>query len=215
MSTLTKEEQLLTQLRWRYATKQFDPTKKVPVETWLALEEALVLTPSSYGLQPWKFLVITDPTVREQLKPASRNQSQITDASHLVVFAVFKENTREHTDAYIRSISAARGVPTDQPPLVGFKDMLNTANSSRPNLPWNKNQVYIALGNFLTAAAILGVDTCPIEGFDPEKYDEILGLGAKNLTSAVVAAVGYRAESDRYASLAKVRFPKTDVVEYV
>lgn len=214
MSTFTKD-QLLTQLRWRYATKQFDPTKKIPAEAWAALEETLVLTPSSYGLQPWKFLVITDPAIREKLKAASWDQSQITDASHLVVFTVFKENTLEHTDAYIRSISAARRLPADQPPLNGFKDMLNAAISTRPNLPWNKNQVYIALGNFLTAAAILGVDACPLEGFDAAKYDEILNLAEKNLTSAVVAAVGYRAQTDKYASLPKVRFPKSEIVEYV
>lgn len=214
MSTLTKDL-LLTQLRWRYATKQFDPAKKIPAETWAALEEALVLTPSSYGLQPWKFLVITDPATREKLKAVSWNQPQITDASHLVVFAIFKENTPEHTDAYIRSISAARNLPVDQPPLDGFRDMINATIKAQPNLPWNKNQVYIALGNFLTAAALLGVDACPMEGFDAAKYDEILGLREKNLTSAVVATVGYRAETDAYASLPKVRFPKNTIVEYV
>lgn len=214
MSTITTEN-LLGQLRWRYATKQFDASRKIPHDVWTALEETLVLTPSSFGLQPWKFLVIQDPAVREALKAASWGQSQITDASHLVVFAVHRENTAEHLDAYMASIAAARSQPADAPGLAGLKKMIQQFNASRPNVEWNARQVYIALGNFMTSAALLGVDTCPMEGLDPAKYDEILGLAERNLTTAVACVAGYRAEGDKYAGLPKVRFSKTEVIQYL
>ena len=214
MSTITTD-QLLGQLRWRYATKQFDASKKIPQDVWAALEETLILTPSSFGLQPWKFLVIQDPAIREALKGASWGQSQITDASHLVVFAVHRENKPAHLDSYIESIASVRSQPADAPALAGLKKMIQLFNASRPNREWNARQVYIALGNFMTAAAMLGVDTCPMEGLDPEKYDEILGLEERNLATAVACVAGYRADGDKYAALPKVRFSKTEVVQYV
>ena len=214
MNTITTE-QLLDRLRWRYATKQFDATRKIPQDVWSALEDALVLTPSSFGLQPWNFLVVQDPAVRETLKGASWGQSQITDASHLVVFAVHRNNKPEHLDSYIQSIAAARNQPADAPALAGLKKMISQFNASRPNIEWNARQAYIALGNFMTAAALLGIDTCPLEGLDPAKYDEILGLEEKNLTTAVACVAGYRADDDKYASLPKVRFLKSDVIQYV
>jgi nitroreductase len=207
-------DQLLGQLRWRYATKQFDPAKKIPAEVWAALEESLVLTPSSCGLQPWKFLVIQDPALREQLKAVSWGQGQVTDASHLVVFAVKRENTPEDIGAYMACIAEARNQPIDHPSISGFKKMVIETSNARPNLEWNARQAYIALGNFMTSAALLGVDTCPLEGLDPVKYDEILGLEAQNLATQVACVAGYRADTDKYASLPKVRFKKERVVEY-
>ena len=205
-------EKLLGQLRWRYATKQFDATKKIPAETWEALEDALVLTPSSFGIQPWKFIVVSNPETRTKLRAASWNQSQVEDASHLVVFAVRKENTPEFVERYINLIAQARDQQPDAPGLAGLKKVILDFSKSTPNLAWNGKQAYIALGNFMTSAALLGIDTCPLEGIDPAKYDEILELPEKGLATMMACAAGYRAESDKYAGLAKVRFPKEDVI---
>lgn len=214
MNPITADH-LLQQLNWRYATKQFDASKKIPAELWAALEKALILTPSSFGLQPWKFLVIENPALREKLKAASWNQSQITDGSHLVVFAVKKENTSDDIDSYINSIAVTRGQALDSPGLVGLKNIVLDFNSKLPNLPWNSRQVYIALGNFMTSAALLGIDTCPMEGLDPVKYDEILGLTETNFATAVACVAGYRAPTDKYAALPKVRFSHDTLIQHI
>lgn len=205
--------QLLDRLNWRYATKQFDPNRKINAQDWAVLEEALLLTPSSGGLQPWKFIVVTDPTVRAKLLPASYGQAQITDASHLVVFAAKKNFSEADVDAFINYTASARGVPVES--LAQYRGMLVGGIVQAMDEPardaWARNQAYIALGNFLTSAALLGVDACPMEGFDRAQYDEILGLRAKRLASAVIATVGYRASTDKYANAPKVRFPKEQV----
>ncbi len=213
MSAITTA-QLLEQLHWRYATKQFDPQRKISPADWAALEDALILSPSSFGLQPWKFVVVTDPALREKLVPASWGQRQVADASHLVVFA-FKKNLSE-TDvaAYLERISAVRGIPAEA--LAPYRDMmvgsLFKARDAAARATWGALQIYIALGNFLTSAALLGIDACPMEGIEPAKYDEILGLDALGLSTVVVAPAGYRAATDKYAALKKVRFPKEDVI---
>jgi len=204
--------QLLTQLNWRYATKQFDPTRKISASDWTTLEEALRLTPSSFGLQPWKFIVVTDPTVRAQLRPASWNQSQITDASHLVVLAAKNNFGETDIDAHLAYLAQAQGsaVSTLAPLRGAMAGAIQRMDDATRNA-WTRNQVYIALGNLLTSAALLGIDACPMEGFDRAQYDEILGLKAKGLSSTVVATVGYRAATDKYAGAPKVRFPKEHV----
>ena len=201
-------------LNWRYATKQFDPSRKIPAPVWEALEDALVLTPSSYGLQPWQFFVVTDPALKAALRPHSWNQPQVTDCSHHVVFAARNDVDEAFVDKYIARIADMRGVT---PESLGFyKDMMASDILHGPRAKrvreWAARQVYIALGNFMTSAALIGVDTCPIEGMDPEKYDEILGLPAKGIQTVVACSAGYRAGDDKYASLRKVRFPKSDVV---
>jgi nitroreductase len=213
MSTLAPE-QLLTQLKWRYAAKAFDPAKKVPAGTWQALEETLILTPSSFGLQPWKFVVITDAPLRQKLKAVSWNQSQVTDASHLVVFTAKTTITPQDVERYIQSTAAARQQPVDSPSLAGLKNMM-IGFLEAPGLnvkEWATRQAYIALGNLMTSAAVLGVDTCPLEGLDPAKYDEILDLPQQGLATVVACAVGYRSATDKYASLAKVRFPAQELI---
>jgi nitroreductase len=206
--------QLIGQLNWRYATKQFDPLRKISGHDWAALEEALVLTPSSCGLQPWKFVVVIDQATREKLVPASWGQRQVADASHLVVFAIKKNLSEQDVDAHISRISEVRGAPRES--LAGFRDMMLGAIIKRFNdverNTWAAKQVYIALGNFLTSAALLGVDACPMEGIDPAKYDEILGLDKLGLSTVVVAPAGYRAEIDKFSQAKKVRFPREQVL---
>lgn len=210
------DSQLLDALNWRYATKVFDAQKKIPAGTWSALEQSLVLTPSSYGLQPWKFLVITDKALRESLVPHAWNQRQVADASHLVVMAVKKSVTEADVDKFIHRIVEVRGGAADA--LAGYKKIImgDVVQGERGKwaAEWAARQAYIALGQFMAAAALLGVDTCPMEGFVPTKFDEILGLEAQGLTAAVLCPAGYRSENDRFASLPKVRFAEGDVIEH-
>jgi nitroreductase len=206
---------LLSQLQWRYATKAFDPAQKIPAETWTALEDALVLTPSSFGLQPWKFLVITNPELREQLVPQAWGQRQVAEASHLVVMCVRTKIDVAFLDAYLQDMAAKRGIPVaalDQlrGMMVGFVEAMTDEQLDE----WAAKQCYIALGNFMTAAALVGVDTCPMEGFVPAKFDEILGLNEQGLRSVVCCPAGYRSAEDKYASFAKVRWDKAQVIEH-
>ncbi|MBV8127497.1 MAG: NAD(P)H-dependent oxidoreductase [Planctomycetaceae bacterium] len=209
------DEVVLRQLHWRYATKKFDPTRKIAAEDWRSLEQALVRSPSSFGLQPWKFFVVTDPDLKATLKTASWNQSQITDASHLVVFAIKKNLGAADVDRYLARIAEVRSVPLES--LDGFKKML-LGSLSRPVEEvnaWATRQLYIALGFFLSAAAMLGIDACPMEGFQPEQYDAILGLTEMGYGATVLATAGYRADDDPYVKLPKVRFKPEDVVVHL
>jgi nitroreductase len=213
MSTLNTQ-QLLTQLNWRYATKQFDPKRKISAQDLATLEQALVLSPSSGGLQPWKFFVISDPELRAKLRPASYGQPQITDASQLVVFTARTDFTEADVDAHIKNAAAIQGIPVEA--LAPYRGMLVGGIVQSQDAParqaWARNQAYIALGVLLASAAVLGIDACPMEGFDRAKYDEILGLKAQGYTSAVIATIGYRATTDKNAGAPKVRFPKQQVL---
>ena len=213
MQTVAAETVVL-RLEWRYATKKFDAAKKIPADVWDALERALVLTPSSFGLQPWRFVVVADPAVREKLVAASWNQRQVVEASHVVVFAIQKDLGPAHVDAYVRRIAQVRGVAPES--LEGYrKMMLGFLARGKPEFDvdaWASLQVYIALGNFMTAAALLGIDTCPMEGIVPAQYDAVLRLAEKGLATTVVCCAGYRAADDRAAAAKKVRFERDDVV---
>src|SRR5262249_15109434 len=215
-NTITSQ-QLLDRLNWRYATKQFDPNRKISAQDWATLEDALLLTPSSAGLQRWKFFVVTDTAVRAKLLPASYGQPQITDASHLVVFAAKKNFNEADVDAFIHHTAATRGVSVES--LATFRGMLVggivQSMDEKSRDAWARNQAYIALGNLLTSAALLGVDACPMEGFDRAQYDEILGLNSNGFAVAVIATLGYRAATDEYAGATKVRFPKEQVFAHV
>jgi len=214
MNTTIQAEHLIHQLNWRYATKQFDPNRKISAQDWAALEHALVLAPSSCGLQPWKFIVVKDPSVRAQLLPASWGQKQIVDASHLVVFAARKNLTEADVDFFLRRAAEVRGIPVEK--LADFRGMIIGSIINGMDIPardaWAKNQVFLALGVLLASAALLGIDACPMEGIEPAKYDEILGLPAKGYGTAVVATLGYRAQTDKYAAAPKVRFPREHVL---
>jgi nitroreductase len=205
--------QLLEQLNWRYATKQFDPQRKISAQDWATLEDALQLSPSSAGLQPWKFIVVTDPAVRAKLLPVSYGQPQITEASHLVVFAAKKDFNEQDVDLHIQHTAQVRGVTPAS--LASYRDMLVggivKSMDSAARAAWARNQAYIALGNLLTSAALLGIDACPMEGFDRAQYDEILGLSSQKLASAAIVTLGYRSPADKYANVPKVRFPKEKI----
>lgn len=216
MTTKTvSNETLLRQLNWRYATKKFDPTRKISAEDWNTLEQALVLTPSSFGLQPWKFFVVNTPEIREKLVPASWNQRQIVDASHLLVFAIKKQLGHREIEAHIKRVAQVRNMALES--LQPYQSlMLNKLVEGPISLninAWAARQAYIALGNFLTSAAMIGVDTCAIEGLEPEQYDEILGLSKRNLATVVACAAGYRAGDDKYSNAPKVRFSQSEVIE--
>lgn len=215
MSTIPGES-LLQQMKWRYATKKFDATKKIPAADWAVLEESLVLTASSYGLQPWKFIVVTDPALKAKLRPASWNQSQVEDCSHLVVFTAQQDVTEADVDRFISRIAEVRGVTAES--LAGYKGFMmgDLVNGARHAIihEWAARQTYIAMGNLLTSAALLGIDACPFEGIEPAKYDEILGLKGSGYATVSACPVGYRAEDDKYATAPKVRFAAKDVVEH-
>jgi nitroreductase len=207
---------ILSALNWRYACKVFDPAKKIPAETWAELEASLVLTPSSFGLQPWKFIIIQDRELREKLVPHAWNQRQIADCSHLVVMTVPKVLSIEHVDANIARMIEVRGGSADgllsfRKMVLGFRDGLEAKGGLEQ---WAKLQTYIALGQFMLAASLLGLDTCPMEGFVPARFDEILELEKEGRTAAVLCPVGYRSADDRYAGLPKVRFEAKDVIEH-
>lgn len=216
MNTIHRE-QLVNQLHWRYATKQFDPKRKISAEDWSVLEEALVLTPSSFGLQPWKFIVVTDQAVKEKLVPVSWGQRQPADCSHLVVFAIQKNLGEGEIEAYLKRIAEVRKVAVES--LGLFRDMMVgsivTGMDNTKRNGWAERQVYIALGNFLTSAALLGIDACPMEGIATDKYNEILGLEKLGLSAVVAAAAGYRAAGDKYAIVPKVRFPREQVILHI
>lgn len=209
--------QLLEALRWRYSTKVFDPARRIPETLWAALEESLVLSASSFGLQPYRFLVVQDPAVRAQLLPHAWGQRQVVDASHFVVFAARTSMTEEEIDGFLRLTATTRGTTVES--LKGYRGMMTgmlLSEGFRNHLPhWAAHQAYIALGGLLESAALLGLDACPMEGFVPAEFDRILGLPAQGLAAVVSCAVGYRSAEDKYASLAKVRPPKDSLVKVV
>ena len=214
MPTPIDPQQLVDALNWRYATKKFDPTRKIPAETWHALEQSLVLSPSSIGLQPWKFFVVTEAGLKSQLQAASYRQAQTSDCSHFVVFTVRRDIDAEHVERHIARMIELTGAGAES--MAKFRAMtmknLDQARLAGTLDTWQEHQVYIALGKFMASAALLGVDTCPMEGIEPKKFDEILGLAGGSYATAVACAAGYRSADDKYATMKKVRFRIEDVV---
>ncbi|HKJ47928.1 MAG TPA: NAD(P)H-dependent oxidoreductase [Christiangramia sp.] len=203
-------------LNWRYATKKFDSEKEISQEDLNTLLESIQLTASSYGLQPYEVIVVKDQETRKKLKEVAWNQTQITDASYLLVFANLKSVTENYVDTYLDNIAETRNLSRED--LKGMEDMIKNTTlklSAESQNDWASKQAYIALGNLLSAAANLKIDTCPMEGFEAEKFDEILGLKDRNLTTAVIAPIGYRSDDDQYQHLAKVRKSKSDLIEII
>ncbi len=201
---------------WRYATKKFDANKRVSEEDLQTLLEATRLSASSYGLQPYHVIVVSDQKVKEQLKPASWGQSQITDASHIIVFASATDFGEELVDDFLENVSNTRNIPMEG--LKGYSDFMKSKLMDLPadtKGTWTAKQAYIAFGNLMQAAAELKIDTCPMEGFESDKYNEILGLNGKNLNAVVVLAVGYRSEEDETQHLPKVRKSKEELFTHI
>lgn len=191
---------------WRYATKKFDASKKISSQDLETLKEAIRLSSSSYGLQPYKIFIIEDTDLREKLKPAAWNQTQITDASQLIVFANITNFGDSHIDEYLNNIVNTRSLALES--IEGYgsfmkSKILSLTNEERSN--WTSKQTYLALGNLLNAAADLKIDVTPMEGFEKEAFNEILGLKEKGLNASVIATIGYRHEEDATQHYKKVR----------
>ncbi len=191
---------------WRYATKKFDATKKVSDEDFNTLKEAIRLSASSYGLQPYKVFIIENPELRAKIQPVAWGQSQIIDASHLIVFANITNFGDAEIDASLALTAETRGLPSDA--LKGYGDFMKSKISTLPEETrnvWTAKQTYLALGNLLNAAAELRFDVTPMEGFEPEKVNEILELDKQGLNATLLATVGYRHEDDATQHYIKVR----------
>lgn len=209
----TNPSALLSAQQWRYATKQFDAARKIPADLWSALEQSLVLSPSSFGLQPWRFVVVSDPATRAKLREHSWGQAQVTEASHYVVFAARHTLNADDIAHFISRTAEIRGQSLDS--LKGYHEMMKGSLLSRSPeklQAWAERQTYLAFENLMLSAALLGIDTCPLEGLDPKKYDEVLGLPALGYATVAACAVGYRAATDKYATAPKVRYPIEEVI---
>jgi len=203
-------------LAWRYATKQFDATKKLSREELSTVTEAMRLAPTSFGLPVWRAIVVSNDAVRARLRAAAWDQPQVTDASHLIILAVKSTVDVRMVDEYISEIASVRGISADM--LAGFSDMMKgfIAGKTPEQLrEWAARQAYIGLGFGLEAAAISGVDACPMEGFDAKQFDEILGLPALGLESVVIMPIGYRSESDAASAYKKVRVSESEMIRRI
>ncbi|MEI7563331.1 MAG: NAD(P)H-dependent oxidoreductase [bacterium] len=204
---------IIQALKRRYATKQFNPNKKVSQEDLTTLLESLRLAPSSLGMQPRRFIHVKNPEIKVKLQEATYGQAQVIQASDLIIIASKIHIQEKDIDEYIQDIIKTRSTPeTTEEEKKGFevfKERLiqSILGKSEEDLKkWSQKQAYIAMGVLLTTCALLEIDACPMEGFEPAKYNEILGLDPE-FTTTLVIPIGYRAENDKYARLAKVRFP--------
>lgn len=202
----------LNNQNWRYATKKFDATKKVSTEDLNTLKEAIRMSSSSYGLQPYKVIIVENPELRAQLQPAAWGQSQIVDASHLIIFANDTNIGDDAIDELLKTMSITRETPIEA--LAGYGDFMKSKISTlEPAVKnvWTSKQTYLALGNLLNAAAELKIDVTPMEGFVPAQVNEILGLDKLNLNASLIATVGYRHEEDATQFYKKVRKSQEDL----
>jgi nitroreductase/dihydropteridine reductase len=203
---------LIEQLNWRYATKSFDPNKKLNESQINTLYEALRLTPSSFGLQPWKFAVVTNQEIKDQLVGHSWNQAQVGEASHVFVLCRISNIDDKFVDNFLDDTVKTRGGSRGD--LEGYEKVMKgflSRMDENAKAVWAKDQVYIALGNLMTVCAAEGIDACPMEGFVSPEYDKVLGLKEKGLCSSVVCPVGFRNENDKYASIKKVRYSQEEL----
>ena len=206
-------EKIIEALNKRYATKIFDPKRKISEKDLLTILEAIRLCPTSYGLQLMKVVVVENNNVQEELFSVSYNQVQIKEASHVLVLCREKEVKASHISDYISAIANTREISEEM--LEGYKSMMENSILKMPVTQqeiWMEKQVYIALGVLSTACAVLGVDSCPMEGFVASEYDRILGLEEKNLSVVLVVPIGYRSELDKTASAKKVRRAADDFI---
>ena len=203
----------IKQLEWRYATKKFDATKKLSKAKLNVITQAFNLTATSFGLQTIKLIVIEDKKIREPLVEAAYNQNQVLNASHLLIICIQKNIEDDDVKNYYNNIKDIRNTPENilKPYREDLISMMQ-GMSEQVGQQWSTNQAYIALGNLMTVCAIEGIDSCPMEGFSPSKYDEILKLDEKGLKSVLLLPIGYRAEDDMFATFKKVRKPIEEAV---
>ena len=200
-------------LQWRYAVKKFDEHRLLTEEQINILKEAFNLTATSYGLQPIKLLVIQNKELQQQLVAHSWDQQQVAQASHVLVFCIDTQLSELDVEAYFSRVQEIRNTPDDV--INPFKEYLKEVIASKQQddlLSWAKNQAYLAMGNILTVCANEKIDSCPMEGFVPEKYDEVLNLSSKNLSSVLVLPVGYRSEEDFMRKQKKVRKNMEEII---
>jgi nitroreductase len=207
-------QEILEKLQWRYAVKKFDPSKKISEADWFILEESLRLAPSSYGLQPWKFIVVQDPKIRAALTPVSWNQTQVEDCSHYVVLATLTKIEVAYVEKVVAKIAQVREL--DVASLENYKNLMvsDLVNGPRSAIVqwWSQRQSYIAMGMLMETAALLDIDACPLEGIEPAAYDRILQLEGSGYAAVAAVALGYRSLEDKYQLLKKVRFDCDDVI---
>lgn len=204
---------VLERLKWRYATKKFDASKGLSEEKLSILKESFNLTATSYGLQPLKMIILSNPDLKKLLVPITMDQDQVENASHVLVICTETKIDSDYIKDHFNLVVKIRSTPREI--LSSFEEYLVSSFSDKQSDElniWSTNQAYLALGNLLTVCAIEKIDACPIEGFDPDKYDELLQLNEKGLQSVIVLAVGYRAEDDMFSGFDKVRKGVDEVI---
>lgn len=212
---MDNKKTVMDALNWRYAVKKFNSERKISAEDCHVLKESLRMTPSSYGLQPWKFILIESPELRAQLRAQSWNQSQVTDCSHFVVMAYKDKLDADYVRTNMNKIAQVRTVPVES--LLGFEKAITSDLINGPRAQtieaWAQRQVYIAMGFLLETAALLKIDSTPMEGLDAGAYDEILKLKNSGWKTVAAVALGYRHEEDPFIKLTKVRFDENEIFE--
>ena len=207
------QQDIIQSLEWRYATKKFDNTKVVPAQKIEVLKQAFNLTATSYGLQLLRLVVVSDPKLKEALVPASMNQQQVKDASHVLVICMENKFDEAYIKGHFDRVEAIRQTPREVlDPFHNYMVEVFKDKSWDEVSNWMSKQAYIALGNLLTVCAVEGIDSCPMEGFQPSEYDRILELDQHGLQSVLVLPVGYRSQEDIMAAMKKVRRGVSDVV---
>ena len=207
------ETQILSQLKWRYATKKFDVKRRLSDQKIAVLKEAFNLTATSYGLQPLKLVIVSNKVLQQSLVPFSMDQAQVADASHVLIICRESVVSTQYIKEHFKRVENVRNTPREI--LDPFEDFLVDSFSKKEHgmvETWMEKQAYLALGNLLTVCALEEIDSCPMEGFEPEKYDDHLGLKERGLRSVLVLPVGYRAEDDLFSKLEKVRRGVEEVV---
>lgn len=211
---MISSQDLINQLNWRYATKRFDSSKKLSPEQWNTLERVLILTPSSYGMQPWQFWLVSNQETLKKLKAASFNQPQVEECSHFLVFAGKKTITEIDVENYMDYVVQVRKIPVEGArsyAQVITNDLVKGPRSAVIR-EWAARQTYIALGNLMTSAALMGIDACPMEGIVATQYDEILNLKDTDFATTVACAIGFRSNDDAFSRMPKVRYPSSQLL---
>lgn len=213
MENKNQQDAIMDALNFRYATKRFDTSRKISDSDWKVLSESIRLAPSSYGLQPWKFIVVANAEIRSELRKVSWNQPQVEEASHFIVLATLKNVSEDYVAKFVEKTAEIRKIPTDS--LAAYRGMMvqNVVHGKTDHLSWTQRQAYIALGFIGLSAALLEIDSCMMEGFDPKAYDQILGLENGEYASVCAIALGYRSPEDQTAEYAKSRFDPGEVIE--